>query len=397
MGLGNVPLANAAVNASDRKFIFVFAVGGWDQTFFFTDQLDNSNVWTDSDGERETAGDISFVTSEGRANVSSFMQANYDQVAIVNGMLVRSVNHSVCRRLVLTGASTEGRSDWATLIGGDQESLFTLPSLVISGPAIPGSKTEYSSIIGRGDQFDNLLSGSALDRGTRSVDAPSGQLEYAVDAFLADRAALRHGQATRESEQRLTSVYQQSLERLGLLKTQRDLMLFSSGNSIEDECRTAVDALSNRISRCASVSTSGWDTHSGNPGQNNYYNKLFGGLNYLVAALQSTPGHVASSLAEETTVVVVSEMGRAPYKSGTDGKGHWMYTSMMLWGSGVNGNQVVGDYDEYLNGAPMDLVTGGTGETVLTPDHLGSTLLALADIDPGDHLEINDPITALLT
>ena len=45
--------------------------------------------------------------------------------------------------------------------------------------------------------------------------------------------------------------------------------------------------------------------------------------------LDASPGVYAPTLAEETVVVVLSEMGRTPGINGTDGKDHWPWTSAM--------------------------------------------------------------------
>ena len=72
----------------------------------------------------------------------------------------------------------------------------------------------------------------------------------------------------------------------------------------------------------------------------------------------------------------------------------------MLLGSGVAGGQVVGAYDDDVVGAAMDLQTGETTSsgTRLQASHLGATLLALGDVDPGPYLgEDVGPIEALLS
>jgi hypothetical protein len=60
---------------------------------------------------------------------------------------------------------------------------------------------------------------------------------------------------------------------------------------------------------------------------------------------------------------------------------------------------VVGAYSDSLGGQAVDLASGATvssGGELLLPAHLGATLLALADIDPGEVLPGVSPIAALL-
>ena len=56
----------------------------------------------------------------------------------------------------------------------------------------------------------------------------------------------------------------------------------------------------------------------------------------------------------------------------------------MLVGRGLTGDRVIGAFDEYYNGSPVDPITGelsATGDLV-SAEMLGATLLTLADIDP---------------
>lgn len=97
-------------------------------------------------------------------------------------------------------------------------------------------------------------------------------------------------------------------------------------------------------------------------------------------------------------MVVLSEMGRTPLKNGGDGRDHWPYTSALLLGAGVRGDQVVSGFDDGYFGAGYDAATGAPGEAPLSTEHLGATLLALADVDPAEHLPAEiAPIAAVLS
>lgn len=395
LGLPGHSLASAS--GGDRKFIFIFAMGGWDPTFAFTDQIGNPNVYTDPGSWGEDAGDIRYVTNEDRPSTKPFFDAYGDKVGLINGMLIRSVNHMVCQRLVLTGSSLTNLTDWPTLIGAAQGDIYTLPSLVVSGPSFPASMTEYSSIMGLGGQLEDLVTGSALLKGHVPVQAPTDFSVSAVDEYLTRRAERRYAAAGSDTEERLTRIYRNTFERVRSLKIESEQMVLATGRTFQSEVTTAVEALSSGISRCASVSSLGWDTHAGNPAQAGYFERMFDGLLFLMNLLETTPGTNNPTLADETTVVVVSEMGRTPYISGIDGKDHWMYTSAMVIGSGVKGNTVIGGYDDLLNAKRVDLKSGQDFDsgTIMTPEHLGATLLKLADVDPEEH-GLGEAIDALI-
>ena len=91
-------------------------------------------------------------------------------------------------------------------------------------------------------------------------------------------------------------------------------------------------------------------------------------------------------------------MGRHPVENSQAGKDHWTMTSAMLIGSGIQGGQVIGELDEDALGQAIDLSTGelsATGEALL-PDHLGATLMTLADRDPAEVID-RAPILAALS
>ena len=55
---------------------------------------------------------------------------------------------------------------------------------------------------------------------------------------------------------------------------------------------------------------------------------------------------------------------------------------------------MVGAYDNDCMSSPVDLRTGDvfSGGELLKPEHLGATLMRLADADPLDHIQNVDPI-----
>ena len=53
------------------------------------------------------------------------------------------------------------------------------------------------------------------------------------------------------------------------------------------------------------------------------------------------------------------------------------------------GGQVIGEYSDEQLGQKVDLASGdvsSSGEDLL-PGHIGATILALGDVDPGEHIE----------
>jgi uncharacterized protein (DUF1501 family) len=117
-----------------------------------------------------------------------------------------------------------------------------------------------------------------------------------------------------------------------------------------------------------------------------------------MAMLASTPGQTEATLADETLVVVLSEMGRTPALNAFAGKDHWPYTSLLVVGPGLTGGRVIGGWDDHWYGRPVDPTSGQVREDgqVLSAEAVGATLLALADVDPGPYVSGVSPITGVI-
>jgi len=412
--LGGAALAPAlgsgaarGTSAEDRRFLFVFANGGWDPTFLFTPDLDDPGVWVDPDNRVEEAGGHRFVSSSRRPAVRTFFENWGPEVALVNGIEIRSVTHEACRRIALTGGTDPLADDWPALIAANRADDI-LPDLVLSGPAFTARHTGVVTRAGPDGQLGRLLRGTAVQEGDLPAMPLSEGATTAVEAFLGEetvRLQARHarGQATTWLADHAATL--QNLDRVRVLGRDLDLGGRAEGWAyVRDRVRPAVDAFAQGLSRAAVVEhlgewDVGWDTHSGIRRQADHFQTLFLDLDSIMGDLARTPGPAGGSLLEEVTVVVMSEMGRAPRLNAVGGKDHWTFTSAMLMGAGVRGGTVAGGYGAGLVGAPTDLVTGrvDAAGTRLTSAHLGATLIALAGLDPARLVPGAPPISALLS
>ena len=73
------------------------------------------------------------------------------------------------------------------------------------------------------------------------------------------------------------------------------------------------------------------------------------------------------------------------------------YTAMVV-GPNFTTGRVVGGYDDGYYGRNIDLGTGelDDGGRMLSAEAFGATLLAAADVDPGEYIMDADPITGIL-
>jgi len=354
----------ALAGTSDRRFLFVFCEGGWDVTRCFAPLFD-TQVAMEESAVTGTLGDLSFVDHEARPAVRSFFESYGDRTCILNGIEVRSITHERCRRIVMTGGSATDVDDWPVQLAAESDAL--LPHVVVSGPSFSNRYTSSVVRLGETGQIQGLLDGSALSESDLALTVPSLAVEALEDAALAaalDRQAGRFVDAYRSADAQLELAIARADE----------LALAPEGELLTtaQRAQSALTLFEQGLSRCAIVQNRGlfdrgWDDHSEIERQSDHFSVLFESLDAILAELEDR------GLAESTTVVVFSEMGRAPSINATGGKDHWTYTSAMLVGSGVAGGQVLGGFDENLIGTPYE-------GTSLTAAHFGATVLALGGL-----------------
>lgn len=393
--------ARAAVSASDLKFVFVRVFGGWDPTRVFATVLDNPDIDTERDATVATAGGLSYVDHPDRPGIRTFFETWHARTLILNGVVIPSVNHRICERIAYTGSTVETASDVPTLLADAQADRYGLPHVQIGGTALPGTLARSLVRVGGNGEVGMILDGSILSLSDRPVAAPDATVTDLLDAFTREGARLRSARATGADEARLTAALDASLEKVGTMKALGSSVRWDTGGTFDGQIALGVDLLGLGISRCVTLAFESltWDSHEANDEkQNGNFVNLFDGLTTLMRTLEETPGPSGGTLADETVVVVQSEMGRTPYQNGGKGKDHWQNTSALLVGPGLTGSRVVGGYTDLFYGETVDLLTGeiATGGRELTPAVVCSTLLAIGDVDGAESLREWAPILGIL-
>ena len=385
--------ARASVSPADRRFLFVFCEGGWDPTKVWLPTFDFPDIEDEEGAVPGQAGDLPFTYHPSRGSVERFLLLHGDRTAFFNGFEVRSIAHERCRQLLFTGAPDPGLDGWPALLAGQARDDLLLPCLVASGPTFTNRFTSSVVRLGETGQLSRILDGSALAGATQPVEAPPTDVARLLDRHAAERAAAWAASAPDDWTATLAARQQDALDSLATLDAlsdDLDLSVDPSRNFLT-RLQPILDALEVGLTRTGvilhlGVNETGWDTHAVNDRhQSEHQSLLFGDLLLLMDALDERVGPATGGrLSDEVTVVVMSEMGRAPWKNAYDGKDHWTWTSAMLLGGGIQGNRVIGGVDGALVGLPVDLHTGApsAGGTRLTSAHLGASLLALGDVDP---------------
>lgn len=399
-GLWSGP-GRAAPSRRDLRFIFVRIFGGWDTTRVFATSVDNPHVDFEDAAQPASIGDLRFMDHPARPGVRQFFETHADRCLIINGLRVPSVNHRICERLALTGSNRETAADWPTVIAHARADAFGLPHVIAGGRSMPGLLGGSVVQIGDNGQVGKLLDGSILGESDLPVYPPESALKALLDRHSQQANAERLARSTDRRRQALLADYARSMERAGTMKDRVNDVHWLTDGSFDSQIRVATELLGLGLSRCITLSFERltWDSHEDNDNKQHVnFVDLFDGLLALMDALQGSAGVTTPTLAEETVVVVISEMGRTPQENLAKGKDHWAHTSALLVGPGLDAGRVIGGYDDLFYGHSLDLASADRddGGRDLTPAIFGATLLELADVGPVPSLPEYSPILGAL-
>ena len=390
LGLSLLPSMSvrpSLANENERRFLFVFAEGGWDQCHLFAPLWNNPYIDMEPQSSLGQVGNIQYVDSSIKPAVGEFLRAYGDRTCFVNGIGVRSVAHDTCLRLIWAGTSNDRCNDWASIIASQSQSEYLLPHVVLSGPNYSSDYSSFVSRVGANGQLGLLLPPDNFT--TASIDAFE-------DAWLAEMQQTPDMVSDRFIQlQNRALIAEANLQAIQNLDSTLNLLDADEGNDLALDIQRAVALLGNNVSRCVSLKHSGfqglgYDSHAANGVQSRNLQELFYELKVALQVVETQ----YPSLYNNLTVVILSEMGRFPKLNQRQGKTHWMHTSAILIGAGVRGDHTIGAYNDECMSSPIDLTTGDVydGGTLLKPEHLGATLLHLADANPIDHIQDVPPI-----
>ena len=399
---GLVPWRAMASSTSHLNVVFVFNGGGWDPTRVLANCFDQRAVAMEHDAGITSYGNLSFVDHEDRPSVRSFFEQYHESCMILNGLLVPSVAHANCARLMMTGTTNDGASDWAAIMAGMNGEGLALPQLVLSGPSYPGVHGTSVTRTGSSGELQSLLNGEVIEWSDLSARKPHERAEDYMDTYLLRRSAAAIAGAKMPRAKELYQAYDASLERAVNLKDLQSIVDWDAAGDLTELGKLTADLLQLGICRCIMMNHggSGWDSHTNNDAtQSQSWESLFSGLLDMTSRFAALPGKVAPTLLDETLIVVLSEMGRTPALNDGDGKDHWPYTSAMIMGPGITGDRLVGATDEFYYGKTIDPDSGElyAGGVDLTVSSFGATLLNLVGIDHEPYLAGVPSLPGLLT
>lgn len=393
-GLGALALALGARRAragGPSNLLVVWNAGGWDPTFVFDPHPEHPGIAGDEAASVAEVGGIRFADAESRPSVRAFFEAWAERAVVVNGLSVGSISHEGCTRLALTGGRALGGPDLATILASETGAALAMPHVVLSGPRYPGALG--AALV----PLNATLAGIATGALPAGVEADA-QAEASIRAYLSSEADRLGASAGGPLGDWLTG-----MERLPALERAIAALEVPEDPTEDARLALAVRVLQSGLCRSLTVDAglpaqTTWDSHHANAeNQDRAFEQLFERLNTLLAALDAAEAGSGRSLLDQTLVMVLSEMGRAPVLNAAEGKDHWPYTSALLVGAGLGGGRTLGGTDASLAAMPVDLASGAPAEggARLGTAELLAGVLGLFEVDPGPWFPETTPLGGL--
>lgn len=308
--MGGLPGAAWASSDARRRFVFVTAFGGWDPTRAFAAEFDNSSVSMEALADLAQVGDLRWVSHPERPSVDAWFERHGARSVIVNGLVVPSVSHVTCTKLLFTGSSVAGAPDWPVRLAHHRAAEYALPQVVLAGPHYPHIYGPSVTRIRSGGAIEDLLRGQLLHAHDDPVSLPDPAVRALIDAHARRRATLRLDRATTEAEAALAGSFVSAHDRAATLEGLVDEISWGEDDGLVAQVDVAIDLLRLDLTRVVSLALADltWDSHQDNdPKQSTMFEQLFAGLLYLQQRLDETPSSAGGTLADETVVVVLSD------------------------------------------------------------------------------------------
>jgi hypothetical protein len=400
---------SASSSTAPKYLVVLFANGGWDVTFSVDPKARSEDSvvegpWVDETGHPDDVEEVRLIhgipvqcNDFKRRSVTSFFETFGQRACVVNGIWTGSIVHQPSRIRMLTGTQDPERPDFATIVGASKGVSVDLPlgSIDFSGLGYTGEFAATTGRIGYSSQLKGLLDPNSTFRAPSWADytypllSPTSEEEEAISAHLqrrisAYRAQVADGGHNEQLVDGMVESYGRRQRLLSKADTVAGRLTLGGTPSLDLQADVAVDLLVGGVCHAVLLADnlSTWDTHDLNSLQHDLYQSFFTSLNRLLDNLEK------QGIADQTLVVVMSEMTRTPRRNYKLGKDHWSHTSQIWIGPGVRGGTAVGGTDEAVESLPVDLASGEVepGGALNKYDNIVAGILAHMGVDPEQHL-----------
>ncbi|NRB42136.1 MAG: DUF1501 domain-containing protein [Pseudomonadales bacterium] len=312
---------------------------------------------------------------ESSDQLDKFVQKYYRKMMVINGINQATNSHSVGARLSYTGSQSSA--------------MPTLPAMLAS----PYADSQPMAFITAGGGYN--FSGGLVAKSQLLDDSQFNALAN-PDKYLNSDAVngLLNSQKQQQLQRLLADTPDNAIHRLlamrqlhdarradaGVDKLLNALPQDSEASGSKEDAEMIAAAFATGWATTATLGMGGFDTH--NDSDNRQFKKIDELLS-LVDHLWQELERV--NIADKTTVVLVSDMGRTPGYNSRDGKDHWPTNSMVLMGAGIEGNRTIGGTDDALRPKKVNAHTLQLDEDgiEITPAAIYKGLRRLSGIDGG--------------
>lgn len=324
--------------------LYIQASGGWDVTSFCDPKMNVAgeqviNNWALS-AETQFAGNLAYAPV---ADNAAFFNDHYQKTMVINGVNVRTNNHSAGTQYSHTGSQRGGTPHLAALYAYEKGLGMAMP--VIATSRFVSAGLVPPTILGR--QVLELINPNLWSPTQAQQYLPTDDLD-AIRALRAHQAITLENQSLLLPKQnkQVDDYYRATFADTSNFGQFRDYYLGLeqgkySNDSYTDSIKFAMTAFKTSLGVAADMYVSGFDSHD------NHDTKFSVNIKNLNNAL-GCAWHYAEQLgiADRLLVVVSSDFGRTPLYNSDAGKDHWPYGSTLVMKKNVSWtNRAVGHTD----------------------------------------------------
>jgi hypothetical protein len=380
-GEGAAPTTQEGGSPLPPLVVLVQALGGWDPTLV-CDPKGNALNQAYGEGDILTAGNINYAPING---AQAFWDAHFNKTLVLNGVDMKTNSHDAGRRYMASGRLGEGYPALSALAAG-----FAAPELPMSFLSFGGYDRTAGLVAPTRNLDSNRL--AELAHPQRINGAQENSEHYHADPVQTVIRRTRQNRAEAQLAKQRLPRYENAMDsmltaRLGADELQRLEEFLPTPNANGDFRRIELMMAAYKAGICAAgnVQRGGFDTHDDHDNRHiPRLTEVYNILNFLWEEAER------QQIADNMLVIVGSDFGRTPNYNGDNGKDHWSISSMMLMGTMVPGNRVVGMTDEghnpiALNPNTLEAASDDAEESALiSPDHVHKNVRRILGIDGTD-------------
>lgn len=361
-------------------WITINATGGWDPTMV-CDPKGNSVNQSFTPDQIVNKGPFSVAPID---FVEAFFEAYKSKLMVINGIDLSTNNHAPGRRNVWSGNLGEGHPGIAALVAGCAAPDAPMAFINDGGyeetaGIVTATRPESNNL----DFFKRIANPSYIDAQGLDRYHDDEVADTIRKARMARLNTQRSGQTLPRARHSMDTLYTARVGQGQLKKLIKHLENPTGGNKLIRQAKLTLAAYQAGLVAGAHLEATGFDTHSDHDNrQTNALQELFAGLQFLLDEIENL------GLSDSVVVLVSSDFSRTPTYNGNNGKDHWPYTSMLLYGPGrIPGGRLVGattDMQDILRVDPTDpsvvLADEDQSGVRITPAHIHQGLREIAGL-----------------